>query len=736
VEQSESHPWRAIAEQVVATGNAEDYMVKNMNSKTWMRIVGLTLLVALAIPVQLAAQDTAKPHHFHQYHHYQIVDPGTFGGPQSWTFSPEWARTGFLNNHGTFAASADTSAVDPYCFWSLADCNVTDGFQWQDGVTTNLGVLPGGIGSQVNWISGDGLMAGIADNGQPDPLNPALLQLHGVLWDHGQMIDLGTLPGGADDMWANAVNNRGELAGQGYNTIPDPYSFNGYGYQSRAVYWNKGVIQDLGTLGTGTDAVALLINERGEVLGVSYVDSNPSAFCSGVQIGFNFTTGSFIWDKENGMQDIGTLGGTCTVAYDLNNRGQVVGQSSQVGDPVNVAFVWDRATGIKQLPTAANLYGAASAINDEGKIVGLGDGPDGQPSAILWQRKEGKWRPTYLGSLHSGDCAFSTSINASGHVVGVSGPNGCVTVLPFLWEDGGPMVDLNTLVPPNSSIQLHEALQINNRGEIAGNGVDANGNNHAVLLIPCDDDHADVEGCDYSLVDASATAEGATSLRMSSQPVPSHPQRLPHSRPGNRFRISSRVPEGGVAALAVPVSPVSDYTRPHVFYVSLSVLTPSSVNAGGSSTSAVTVGISGEVASGTATLACTVQPSPPLAPTCSISPASLSFQGTPGTLTVSTVGPSGALLSHRDHGLLYALWLPLIGLVATGAGLGSNPNRHKGKLKKAALACALFAGLTFPLACGGGSSQRTPPGTYTINVTATAFIPVNTTSTSTTLAVQ
>ena len=41
-----------------------------------------------------------------------------------------------------------------------------------------------------------------------------------------------------------------------------------------------------------------------------------------------------------------------------------------------------------------------------------------------------------------------------------------------------------------------------------------------------------------------------------------------------------------------------------------------------------------------------------------------------------------------------------------------------------------------PLACGGGSGQRTPPGTYTINVTATAFIPVNTSSTSTTLAVQ
>ncbi len=77
----------------------------------------------------------------------------------------------FLNDRGTFAASADTSAVDPYCFWSLFDCFATDGFRWRDGVTTDLGVLPGGIGSQVTWISANGLMAGIADNGQPDPLN-------------------------------------------------------------------------------------------------------------------------------------------------------------------------------------------------------------------------------------------------------------------------------------------------------------------------------------------------------------------------------------------------------------------------------------------------------------------------------------------------------------------------------------------------------------------------------------
>jgi hypothetical protein len=66
----------------------------------------------------------------------------------------------------------------------------------------------------------------------------------------------------------------------------------------------------------------------------------------------------------------------------------------------------------------------------------------------------------------------------------------------FLWENGGPMVDLNTLIPSGSSLQLTYAVAINERGEIAGFGVppgvlpeeyDTKG--HAYILIPCGDDH-------------------------------------------------------------------------------------------------------------------------------------------------------------------------------------------------------------------------------------------------------
>jgi hypothetical protein len=74
------------------------------------------------------------------------------------------------------------------------------------------------------------------------------------------------------------------------------------------------------------------------------------------------------------------------------------------------------------------------------------------------------------------------------------------------------MVDLNSLVPPNSSLLLTDPANINDQGEIAGQGLrsgccDIDICGHAFLLILCDDNHPGVEGCDYSLVDTSTAAQ-------------------------------------------------------------------------------------------------------------------------------------------------------------------------------------------------------------------------------------
>ena len=140
---------------------------------------------------------------------------------------------------------------------------------------------------------------------------------------------------------------------------------------------------------------------------------------------------------------------------------------------------------------------------------------------------------TDLGTF-AGGCPTGTSVNVSAQVVGFDSCAG----LPFLSEDGAPIVDLNTLVPPNSGLQLNELGNINDRGEISINGNDVNNNNHSVVLIPCDENHPGIAGCDYSLVDA-ATAAAQSTPRPS---VPSTTQRLPRSRWGNRYDITAIQP--------------------------------------------------------------------------------------------------------------------------------------------------------------------------------------------------
>jgi len=58
----------------------------------------------------------------------------------------------------------------------------------------------------------------------------------------------------------------------------------------------------------------------------------------------------------------------------------------------------------------------------------------------------------------------------------------------WFWENGGPIVDLNTLALPGSGMHFADAKSINNRGEIVCTGVLPNGDQHAVLLIPVGDE--------------------------------------------------------------------------------------------------------------------------------------------------------------------------------------------------------------------------------------------------------
>jgi len=70
-------------------------------------------------------------------------------------------------------------------------------------------------------------------------------------------------------------------------------------------------------------------------------------------------------------------------------------------------------------------------------------------------------------------------------------------------------------------VHLAIGSYIDNRGEIAAVGVLPNGDGRAVLLIPCDENHPGVEGCDYSMVEASAAPPVQPAMCGTSGHVPS-----------------------------------------------------------------------------------------------------------------------------------------------------------------------------------------------------------------------
>jgi probable HAF family extracellular repeat protein len=516
-----------------------------MKSRTLTCITAIMLFGALAIPVRLAAQD---------HHHYKLTDLGTFGGPSSYFDSLDLTDVfGFgtvfyniaqvRNAQGVFVGFADTSAPDPYPgFCYVPDCFVTHAFQLRYGIRTDLGTLPGGASSAAFWINAKGWIAGNSENGETDPLIPGLPEVRAVLWKHGKINDLGTL--GGSESFAQAINDRGQITGLALNDVPDPFS---YYYQflyclpfqicppnsteTRAFVWDKkDGMQDIGTLG-GPDAFPSLINNRGQVAGFSYTNFTPNPTPPFVP-----TFHPFLWEKGKGMKDLGTLGGTQTASVNgLNERGEVVGGLLLSGDVINHPFLWDgkKLIDLMTPPFGASLSGEARWINEAGEVVGGAalnlpcDNLDFQTHGFLWRNGV----MTDLGMVAGSPNSQADFINSKTQIVGGSFSCQFNSPLAFLWENES-MVDLNTLIPPNSQFYLYWAPFIDDHGEIGAFGVLPNGDSHAVLLIPCDASDGDSE-CEN---EGTADARGESNQRPNVV-LPKNVRKMLRQRLGPRYNI-------------------------------------------------------------------------------------------------------------------------------------------------------------------------------------------------------
>jgi probable HAF family extracellular repeat protein len=467
-----------------------------MQSRILTCITVMTLFAALAIPVQLPAQNIR----------YKLIDLGTPGGPNSFP-TPAGPGVLMLNNAGTVAGWGDTTTPDPTCFGNDGLCLLTHAFRWENGTLTDLGALPGANSSAAVAINARGWILGASENGLTDPIG-GFPENRGVLWKANQITDLGTLY--STSVFPQTFNNVGQVVGFTINAIPDPFSLVGAPTQTRAFLWQKGVMQDIGTLG-GPDAQPFSINERGQVAGASYANATPNA-TTGVP-----TLEPFLWDHGQ-MISLGTLGGTMggtgpQGSIMINNRGQIIGTSNLAGDQFFHAFLWENGV-MSDLRTLGGPTSTALWINEAGEVVGeadisdVSDGNGFPHHAFLW--RDGNMRD--LGTL--GFTSHAESINNKRQVVGRSRIEceTCVLQHAFLWENGGPMIDLNTTIPANSGLQLIDAVNINDRGEILviglPLGVEPVGGielGRLVLLVPC----SGVEsGC--GIDDSPATAASAT----------------------------------------------------------------------------------------------------------------------------------------------------------------------------------------------------------------------------------
>jgi probable HAF family extracellular repeat protein len=255
-----------------------------------------------------------------------------------------------------------------------------------------------------------------------------------------------------DNIIPIAINRRLEMAGNSIALLLPYDQFTSAPAGNRALYWKDGVVTDLGTLG-GTASLATDINEKGQIVGVSRTQTGAHH--------------AFIWE-EGVMTDLGTLGGATSIAYSINSHGEAVGVSLTASGESH-GFLWKKGS-MTDLGVLERDYSGAYAINDRGEIAGRalatvpGCGSIPVVVPVVW--RDGV--PTRIALEAPINC-FSTihvhDISNSGHVVGTFNTT---ATRPWVWRDGVQVV-------LSGGGGDAAAFRINDSGETVGFGMQSVG---------------------------------------------------------------------------------------------------------------------------------------------------------------------------------------------------------------------------------------------------------------------
>ena len=210
-------------------------------------------------------------------------------GPYIWengALTPVYINVSSAPLLGSMAFN-DAAQVTGTGYFTVGTTNQRHAFLVSNGVTTDLGTLPGATSSWGTAINNSGDVTGYSY--APDN------QSRAVLWRNGSIIDLGTLPGQGFSV-ADGINDHGKVVGSS---------------GGRLFTWKDGVMADLGKYPGSTSVSAKAINNNGDIIG------NISTAGSSI-------TSPFVWN--NGVfTDIGPViqnGRGCS-ALSINDAGQI-----------------------------------------------------------------------------------------------------------------------------------------------------------------------------------------------------------------------------------------------------------------------------------------------------------------------------------------------------------------------------------------------------------------------------
>jgi probable HAF family extracellular repeat protein len=387
-----------------------------MQAKTLGYLGAMALFALATTPIRLSAQEQPKRSGSGAYTVYNL---GTLGGTSS--------SGNTINDLGWIIGNAN-----------LAGDQTTRAALWIDGTKSDLGTL-GGANSVVEWpVHNDrGVISGFSETAAIDKLQEAwscsaffpLPVTHhvclGFRYFQGTMTPLPTL--GGTNGYAAGVNKRGDIVGWAENTVHDPSCNSPQVLQFEAVVWRPdGGVQELPPYPGDSAGAATAINEQGDVVGISGTCDNA--------VGAGTAAHALIW-RHGVSTKIETFGGKgWNTPTDINNRGQAVGFADVANDapggvltpyPLPLGFFWSEATGtVKILPLSGDSYAIAYAINDRGQVVGQSfGGPEGS-RAFIWQNGKSYDLNAFLPQGSPLYLTYAEGINNRGEITGAA----CVLV--------------------------------------------------------------------------------------------------------------------------------------------------------------------------------------------------------------------------------------------------------------------------------------------------------------------